>query len=137
MYIELYLSLSPEKLKHWSFLSWQRTRWWLHTTSRLHSNLLLIFSWSGEEGGRGSGRGKLEVENWKWKGGSEREGWKGGSEREGWRVEVKKGGWEGKVEIGRGKEREGEGGGGGGVGSRMELDEGDWEEGGRRVGKRH
>ena len=102
MYIEyeLYLSLSPEKLKHWSFLSWQRTRWWLHTTSRLHSNLLLIFSWSGEEGGRQSGRGKLEVENWKWK---------GGSEREGWRVEVKKGGWEGKEEIGRRKW----GGGGG------------------------
>lgn len=41
------------------------------------------------------------------------------------------------VRKGRDWEGEGEGRGGGGVGSRMELDEGDWEEGGRRVGKRH
>ena len=84
MYIEHvpYLSLSPEKPKHWSFLSWQRTRWWLHTTSRLHSNFLLIFSWSGRrEEGEVGGMGE---ESWKRKG-------MGGSEREGWKVEVKKG----------------------------------------------
>ena len=41
---------------------------------------------------RMGGRGNLEAENQKWKGGSER------------KVEVEKGRWEGMEEIGRGKE---------------------------------
>ena len=94
MYIEhvLYLSLSPEKPKHWSFLSWQRTRWWLHTTSRLPLKLLvdLLLKWGGGRKGeweRKVGSRKLEVEGWererKVEGGSEkgRVGGKGGGGR--------------------------------------------------------
>ena len=92
-----------------------------HQQATLKLLVDLLLEW--EEGGRGSGRGKLKVENWKWK---------GGSEREGWRVEVKKGGGRERKRLGGGRRGEGRGGG---VGSRMELDEEDREEGGRRLGR--